>query len=45
MGLSPPVLARPHGPLALLGPRDGYLWLVNAHGQPQVYIQAYVLFL
>lgn len=32
-GPLPPALPRPPGPLALLGPRDGYLWMVNAHGQ------------
>lgn len=28
--------ARPPGPLALLGPRGGNLWLVNCYGQPMI---------
>lgn len=28
--------ARPPGPIALLGPRQGNLWLVNALGQPLI---------
>lgn len=28
--------ARPPGPVALLGPREGGLWLVNSFGQPMV---------
>jgi hypothetical protein len=32
-GGSPAPLPRPPGPLALLGPRDGYLWVLNTHGR------------
>jgi len=32
--LVPPPMQRPAGPLLVLGPRDGNLWVLNAHGQP-----------
>lgn len=32
-GPLPPPLPRPPGPLALLGPRGGVLWVINVHGQ------------
>ncbi len=36
LGALPTPVPRPAGPLALLGPRDGYLWVLDVHGQPQV---------
>ncbi|EFJ48111.1 hypothetical protein VOLCADRAFT_91352 [Volvox carteri f. nagariensis] len=33
-GLLPPPAVRPPGPLVLLGPRDGCLWMVGVLGQP-----------
>ncbi len=33
-GFLPPPAVRPPGPLALLGPRDGCLWMVGVLGQP-----------
>eukprot|EP00798_Chlamydomonas_sp_ICE-L_P023770 gene23771-9329_t len=34
MGILPSPFPRPPGLLALLGPRDGALWLINVYGQP-----------
>lgn len=33
-GLDPPVQTRPPGPLAVLGVRDGMLWVMGSLGQP-----------